>query len=167
MKTKVSVGFISLGTGASAILPRTPLETVHWPRAFTVLMTFLLGASCVALAYQNYSQQVFFENSLSPGSYFYSLGQIGTQQARPGRREVAHRNGTVHQWPQRPELQWLSMPNGGWDAEIDLYAWRNRIIDFPGDSLFLGSMQRMAFAPQTCPGSRYDPWAAVSQRSCP
>src|SRR5579885_2601412 len=29
-----------------------------------------------AVADQNYSQQVFFENSLSPGSYFYSAGKV-------------------------------------------------------------------------------------------
>src|SRR5271170_4181110 len=39
--------------------------------------------------------------------------------------------------PNALELQWLSMQNGGWDAEINLYVWRNRIVDFPGDSLFL------------------------------
>ena len=119
-------------------LPRTPLKTVHWPRAFTVLMAFLLCAPCVALADQNYSQQVFFENSLSPGSYFYSSGTISA----PSKLELADGKLPIEtaqyiSGPNALKLQWASMPNGGWDAEIDLYAWRNRIIDFPGDSLFL------------------------------
>src|SRR5271155_3005671 len=114
------------------------MKTEPWPRVFIVLMAFLLSASCVALADQNYSQQVFFENSLSPGSYFYSSGTISP----PSKLELVDRKLPVEtsqyiSGPNALELQWLSMQNGGWDVEINLYVWRNRIVDFPGDSLFL------------------------------
>jgi len=138
LKAAISVSFPSLGASASSTPPRTHLEAPRRPRAFTVLMVFLLSASCVALADQNFSQQVFFENSLSPGSYFYSSGKISA----PSKLELLDGKLPVEtskyiSGPNALELQWLSMKNGGWDAEIDLYAWRNRIIDFPGDSLFL------------------------------
>jgi len=113
------------------------MKTEPWPRVFIVLMAFFLTASCLALADQNYSQQVFFENSLSPGSYFYSSGKTSA----PSKLELVDGKLPVEtsqyiSGPNALELQWLSLQNGGWDAEIDLYAWRNRIIDFPGDSLF-------------------------------
>ena len=100
-----------------------------------------LSALCIpkdARADQNYSQQVFFENSLSPGSYFYSAGTISapsTLKLIDGKLPVETSN--FISGPNALELQWQSMPNGGWDAEIHLYAWRDRNIDFPGDSLFL------------------------------
>ena len=43
-----------------------------------VVLLFIMGWSAgrvPAWADQNYSQQVFFENSLSPATYFYSSGR--------------------------------------------------------------------------------------------
>jgi hypothetical protein len=91
-----------------------------------------------AVADQNYSQQVFFENSLSPGSYFYSAGKVSapsTLELVGGKLPVESRE--FISGPNALELQWRSMPQGGWDAEIKLYRWRNRNVDFTGDSLYL------------------------------
>lgn len=110
----------------------------RWLRAFIVLAVLLLSVSGEVLADQNYSQQVFFENSLSPGSYFYSKGTISapsTLKLVDGKLPVETSN--FISGPNALALQWQSMANGGWDAEINLYTWRNRDIDFPGDSLFL------------------------------
>jgi len=52
LKAAISVSFPSLGASASSTPPRTHLEAPRRPRAFTVLMVFLLSASCVALADQ-------------------------------------------------------------------------------------------------------------------
>ncbi len=107
-------------------------------RALIVLGVSVLSTSGKALADQNYSQQVFFENSLSPGSYFYSSGTISSPSILnlvDGKLPVE--TSTFISGPNALALQWQSMPNGGWDAEINLYAWRNRNIDFAGDSLFL------------------------------
>jgi hypothetical protein len=92
----------------------------------------------VAHADQNYSQQVFFENSLSPNSYYYSSG---TQSAPSALKLIDGKlpveTAEYVSGPNALELQWKSSEGGGWDAEIDLYAWRNRIVDFPGSSLML------------------------------
>jgi exo beta-1,2-glucooligosaccharide sophorohydrolase (non-reducing end) len=98
----------------------------------------VLCLSFTARADQNYSQQVFFENSLSPGSYFYSSGTISapsTLKLIDGKLPVETSN--FISGPNALELQWQSAPGGGWDAEIHVYAWRNRNVDFTGDSLFL------------------------------
>ena len=104
-------------------------------------IVFIASSLCIsftARADQNYSQQVFFENSLSPDSYFYSAGTISapsTLKLIDGKLPVETSN--FISGPNALELQWQSMPNGGWDAEIYLYTWRNRNIDFPGDNLYL------------------------------
>ncbi len=91
-----------------------------------------------AWADQNYSQQVFFENSLSPGSYFYSEGRASapsTLRLIDGKLPVE--TSSFISAPNALELQWESKPDGGWSVELRLYAWRNRTLDFPGDSLWI------------------------------
>ena len=110
----------------------------HLLRTLIVFAVSVLSISGEALADQNYSQQVFFENSLSPRSYFYSTGTISapsTLELIDGKLPVE--TSDFISGPNALVLQWQSMPNGGWDAEINLYTWRNRNVDFSGDSLFL------------------------------
>ncbi len=106
-------------------------------------MAFLLLGGCAgtiatARADQNYSQQVFFENSLSPGNYFYSEGRASapsTLRLIDGKLPVE--TATFVSAPNALELQWESKPEGGWSVAIRLYAWRNRTIEFPGNSLWI------------------------------
>jgi hypothetical protein len=91
-----------------------------------------------ARADRNYSQQVFFENSLSPGSYFYSRGHASA----PSRLELEGGKLPVEtssfiSAPNALRLKWQSAPNGGWSVELNLYEWRDRTVDFPGDSLWI------------------------------
>jgi exo beta-1,2-glucooligosaccharide sophorohydrolase (non-reducing end) len=102
------------------------------------LLAALAGRSSSARADQNYSQQVFFENSLSPGAYFYSSGKVNgpsTLRLVDGKLPVE----TEHfiSGPNALSLEWKSMPNGGWTAEVRLYRWRDRTLDFPGTNLWL------------------------------
>lgn len=113
----------------------------HSIETHAVLIAFLLllfTFPATAAADQNFSQQVFFENSLSPGSYFYSAGAVSAPSSLKlinGKLPVE--TSTFISGPNALELQWQSMPDGGWDAEVRLYNWRDRNVDFPGDSLFL------------------------------
>ena len=45
----------------------------YWPALSALEKVSISGA---AMADQNYSQQVFFENSTSPDSYYYSSGKV-------------------------------------------------------------------------------------------
>jgi hypothetical protein len=102
-----------------------------------LLLSFFCFAG-TAVADQNFSQQVFFENSLSPDSYFYSSGKTSapsTLKLIDGKLPIE--TSTFISGPNALELQWQSMPNGGWATELTLYTWRNRMVDFSGDSLFL------------------------------
>src|ERR1700723_3108893 len=110
-------------------------------RTKTVFVLSLLFAVCgprLVFADQNFSQQVFFENSLSPASYFYSEGAVSAPSTLTlVDKKIPIETTTFISGPNALDLQWQSMPNGGWDAELNLYVWRDRIIDFPGNTLFL------------------------------
>jgi hypothetical protein len=113
-------------------------NAIRTQTALFVLLLFAVCCSRMAWADQNFSQQVFFENSLSPGSYFYSEGTVSApSKLTLVDKKIPIETGTFISGPNALDLQWQSMPNGGWDAELDLYLWRDRIVDFPGDTLFL------------------------------
>jgi hypothetical protein len=105
------------------------------------ILLFFAGALALpgkARADQNYSQQVFFENSLSPGNYFYSKGKAtapSTLTLVKGKLPIE--TTTFISGPNALVLQWRTMPQGGWDAALHLYQWRNRYINFPGQDLYL------------------------------
>lgn len=98
----------------------------------------LFAWAATARADQNYSQQVFFENSLSPGSYFYSDGKSNApSRLRLLDGKLPIETGTFISAPNALALEWQSEPAGGWTAELHLYQWRDRIINFPGADLWL------------------------------
>ncbi|MFP5205285.1 MAG: glucoamylase family protein [Acidobacteriota bacterium] len=114
------------------------LPLAGWALHCAVLLLACLGAAAPARADQNYSQQDFFDNSLSPGSYFYSRGQASapsTLLLEDGKLPIETKE--FISGPNALELQWRSAPNGGWVAEVDLKKWRNRTLLFPGDDLWL------------------------------
>ena len=112
-----------------------------WKQKTIVLLLLpiaLATGSMPAVADQNYSQQVFFENSSSPGDYFYSAGKVSAPSSLKlidGKLPVE--TSTFISGPNAISLQWESTAPGGWEAELQLYKWRDRYVDFPGDSLFV------------------------------
>jgi len=109
----------------------------------SIQIVICLAASAVfaalpAFADQNYSQQVFFENSLSPNNYFYSRGKTSPPSTlNLVNDRLPIETNTFVSGPNALELQWQSDPAGGWETEVHLYQWRNRYIDFPGQNLYL------------------------------
>ena len=102
----------------------------------TLLVFFAVNTP--ARADRNYSQQVFFENSLSRENYFYSSGKASLPSTLKLVDEKLPVNNNVSiSSPNSLELQWKSVRNGGWSAEVRLYEWRNRTSSFPGAKLFL------------------------------
>ncbi len=81
---------------------------------------------------------LLFENSLTPDAYYYSRGNASTPsrlQLVDGRLPVE--STSFYSAPNALELAWQSAPEGRWDALVHIYDWRNRTVDFTGDSLFL------------------------------
>jgi exo beta-1,2-glucooligosaccharide sophorohydrolase (non-reducing end) len=87
-------------------------------------------------AQTSYFQHVLFDNSLTPDTYFYSAGKASAPSVLAlTDSKLPVENRFFHTPPNALRLVWKSMPQGGWDAEIRLYAWRNRPLFFPGDTL--------------------------------
>ncbi len=104
----------------------------------------LVCAMCLAagaaqtLSDQNYSQQVFFQNSLSPVDYFYSDGKASAPSSLKlidGKLPIE--TTSFISGPNALVLEWTSAVNGGWSTELHLYEWRDRTLEFPGANLWL------------------------------
>lgn len=96
----------------------------------------LLSPGWPLLADSEYYHHVFFDNSLTSNFYFYSSGKV----ALPSRLELVEGKLPVDTQnsftpPNALRLEWNSKPGGGWVAEIDLMAFRNRDLHFAGDTL--------------------------------
>lgn len=105
----------------------------------SILLLTLLVFVCShdGWADQHYSQEVFFENSISPDSYFFSQGKVEA----PSTLALVHGHLPVEtaqfiSGPNALKLQWNSAAHGGWDVQMDVDVWRNREIAWAGDSVF-------------------------------
>lgn len=105
------------------------------------ILRFALIALAILPAHadQNYSQQVFFENSLSPDNYFYSSGKASPPSTLTLIDEKLPVDTTSFvSAPNALRLEWKSLAGGGgWSAEVRLYEWRDRTVEFPGANLWL------------------------------
>lgn len=123
---------------AQSIYPNSRWTLAPRILSWMALLLLAVVAPGALRADQNYSQQVFFENSLSPGDYFYSHGKVTAPSTLTlVRGKLPIETTTFVSGPNALVLQWRTMPQGGWDAAIHLYQWRNRDIDFPGQNLYL------------------------------
>src|SRR5438270_1008658 len=106
----------------------------------------------LARADTNYYKRVFFDNSTSVGSYFYSEGK----PSAPSQLELINGKLPVdtdhfRTPPNALRLRWTTLREGGWDVEIKLYEWRNRDIHFPGEYLGFWCFAPEAIAPDNLP----------------
>ncbi len=133
--------FARLASLSEGIVETSMRLKTNWRSCAFAAIAMILGSSVFTSdgwADQNYSQQVFFENSLSPGNYFYSFGKLSF----PSSLELIDDRLPIEtdsfiSAPNALRLHWTSEPNGGWSAEVHLYPWRNRTIEFPGRFLWI------------------------------
>jgi hypothetical protein len=112
----------------------------------------VLAFAAEAVADTRYYQHTFFDNSLMPGSYFYSSGT----PSAPSTLEVVGKKLPVETEtfltpPNALRLAWSSQAGGGWDAEIDVVEFRNRQIRFDGDTLYFWVYSPAAIAAADLP----------------
>jgi hypothetical protein len=115
-----------------------------WPKLFFASSAPLAVASLALLlaiplhADTNYYRHIFFDNSINTDSYFYSSGHVSPPSSlklENGRLPVEA--GIFFTPPNALRLEWLSGPNGGWEATIRVMDFRNRLPAFLGDTLVL------------------------------
>src|SRR6202049_3440616 len=107
------------------------------PLILAGLFAVLLCAATTLFGDTQYYEHSFFDNSLMPEAYFYSSGK----PSAPSTLELVHDHLPVNTKifitpPNALQLSWQSAKNGGWDAEIRVVNFRNRRIQFQGDTLY-------------------------------
>ena len=98
---------------------------------------FLLCGAPTLLGDTKYYEHSFFDNSAMPDAYFYSSGK----PSAPSTLELVYGHLPVNTEifitpPNALQMVWQSAVNGGWDAEIRVVNFRNRPIQFQGDTLY-------------------------------
>jgi len=112
----------------------------------------LLFAAPALLADTQYYQHSFFDNSAMPDAYFYSSGK----PSAPSTLELVHGHLPVNAKifitpPNALQLSWQSAVNGGWDAEIRVVNFRNRLVQFQGDTLYFWCYSQQGIAAADLP----------------
>src|SRR5580704_14670363 len=84
-----------------------------------------------------YYKHTLFDNSLEPDAYYYSSGKASA----PSTLELIHGKLPVsrnlfYTPPNALRLKWRSASGGGWEAGIAAINFRNREINFQGDTLY-------------------------------
>src|ERR1700676_263321 len=102
------------------------LRSIHAPG---ILLRLCLGLGCLnAAAWGNteYYRHVFFDNSLTPDSYFYSGGTAnGSSSLALKDRRLPVETKTFLTPPNALRLQWQSQVGGGGEAEVRVNGFRN------------------------------------------
>ncbi len=138
--------------------PRTRKTATLLPRigliGAVLVAGFIAGFALApdAAADTRYYQHTFFDNSLMPGSYFYS----SATPSAPSTLEVIGKKLPVETEtfltpPNALRLAWSSQAGGGWDAAIDVVEFRNRQIRFDGDTLYIWVYSPTAIAAADLP----------------
>jgi exo beta-1,2-glucooligosaccharide sophorohydrolase (non-reducing end) len=109
----------------------------RWIRIALLVLGFA-GAALTAIGDTAYYHHIFFDNSVTPGFYYYSSGKVSAPsnlRLEQGKLPVETR--TTLSPPNALRLEWMSALGGGWDAQIDVMRFRNRQIRFEGTHLYL------------------------------
>jgi hypothetical protein len=123
------------------ILARFGATFIRFAGATTwrVVLCGLFAVDCAwAQEADDYYRHVYFDNSLTPESYFYSAGRANrgsVLELKNGKLPVDKK--TFLTPPNSLRLTWTSNQDGGWEAEIRLLDFRNRFPGLRGDAIYL------------------------------
>ena len=112
------------GPGAMVRLRPHPRGSIlYFLAGMAFLSTGLLNADTA------YFQRILFDNSITPDRYYHSAGKASepsTLRLIGGKLPVE--TNTFFTGPNALRLAGTSRAQGGWEAEIRVYEWRNRTI---------------------------------------
>src|ERR1022692_4628624 len=120
-----------------------------WYGSRWILRLLCLAVVCpFAKGDTQYYKHTFFDNSLEPDAYYYSSGKASS----PSTLELIHGRLPVsrdffYTPPNALRLKWHSVPDGGWEAGISAINFRNREINFQGDTLYFWCLSREGISP--------------------
>ncbi|HYL01412.1 MAG TPA: glucoamylase family protein [Steroidobacteraceae bacterium] len=98
-----------------------------------------IALSCVPARASDYYRHVVFDNSLTPDAYFNSRGTANGESYLEvaGNARLPVETATFRTPPNALRLKWESKPEGGWEAEVRVDAFRNRYPELSGRNLYL------------------------------
>ena len=117
-----------------------------------LLAVLLCGVAPALFGDTQYYEHSFFDNSAMPDAYFYSSGKASA----PSTVELVRGHLPVNTKifitpPNALQVAWQSALNGGWDAEIRVVNFRNRRIQFQGDTLYFWCYSQQGIAAADLP----------------
>jgi len=104
--------------------------------AFWFLLVSAIQGPAQLRAASDYYRHVIFDNSLTRGTYYFSHAQSNGEsfiEEQKGRLPVDSEHFRTP--PNAIRLQWQSAPNSGWNAEISMLDFRNRLPGLDGHNL--------------------------------
>jgi hypothetical protein len=106
-----------------------------------------LFATSASHASTEYYRHTFFDNSLTTDSYFYSSGAASAPSSLKLKNDKLPIEKEVFLTPPNAlRLEWQSQPGGGWEAEVHINNFRNRLPELSG-----GSLSFWLYTPQAIP----------------
>jgi hypothetical protein len=111
----------------------------HWACAICCFVC-VVSLSSYCRADTEYYRHVLFDNSLESDAYYYSEARA----SYPSGLEVLHGKLPVSHVvfftpPNALRIRWRSVRNGGWEATVRAMDFRNREMEFDGDTLYFWS----------------------------
>jgi hypothetical protein len=121
---------------------RMTINRQHVCLSFCLLVVFLFPAN--APAGDDYYRHTFFDNSLTPDTYYYSAGSANAPSfVEQERGKLPVENKLFITPPNALRLAWESRAGGAWKAEVRIVDFRNR---FPG--LWGNALSFWCYAPE-------------------
>jgi exo beta-1,2-glucooligosaccharide sophorohydrolase (non-reducing end) len=121
-----------------------------YARFFCLLLPLVF--SVFAAGDTEYYRHILFDNSLESDAYYYSAGQASfpsTLELIADRLPVS--KAVFYTPPNALRLKWRSVSGGGWEAEVRAINFRNRPINFRGDSLYFWCFSEEGISSENLP----------------
>jgi hypothetical protein len=104
------------------------------PMLLAAVVTLLVPFACAS---SDYYHHIIFDNSLTADTYFCSTAQASGQShldQKDGRLPIDQLNFLTP--PNALRLSWQSEPDGGWQAQVRMVDFRNRVPQLLGKNLY-------------------------------
>jgi exo beta-1,2-glucooligosaccharide sophorohydrolase (non-reducing end) len=129
-----------------------------WAHGTVFILVFVaLVSSVYGSTPSDYYRHSLFDNSVTSISYYYSGGRAvfpSTLDLVAGQLPVETQ--TFLSPPNSLRLKWHSMPGGSWEGEVRVVDFRNRLINFDGDTLYFWCYSPEPIAAQNLPRIRLE-----------
>jgi len=96
----------------------------------------------LACGNSEYYRHIYFDNSLNSDFYFYSSGQASSPSSIEQKNWKLPVETRIFLTPPNAlRLEWQSQAGGGWEAEVRLVNFRNRLPAFSGENLLIAHIR--------------------------